>query len=328
MRSGSGTTRRSVGTPAREESKARREARADAASRGFNIDARGDRSGAVTSVIRFSCLVVLFLLPPIAFAQAHLLKHRPFQLADPVQSGGDHICDLRRDTDGDGKPERLGDYVRIRGTVIAGPSTYETGGWLFWLREGPCGILVYGEPEVLALGDSVEAAGWLRRTNGNYFFPETGLATLGDLAVENAGVGRVGHSRDTAPLAIAVEEFRHRPEAYGGNLVALAGLRPVFAAQDENGDTFVRMASDGDSILAYIDGDTGVPAVLGIGSPGEACYDVTGIAVRMRAPAALGPSPQWCIAPRDAGDVGTTECSSGAAAARWGAIKALYGSGE
>ena len=241
-----------------------------------------------------------------------------------MQSGGDHICDLRRDTDGDGKPERLGDYVRIRGIVIAGPSTYETGGWLFWLREGACGILVYGEPEVFALGDSVRVGGWLRRTNGNYFFPETGLATLGDLAVENAGASPVGYSRDTAPLAITASEFRHRPDAYGGNLIRIPGLRPVSTATDGNGDAFVRMACGSDSLLAYFDRDTGLAPDL----DGLVCYDLAGIAARMRIPDGLGPSPQWCIAPRGAGDLARVECFTGQAATRWGAIKALYGNGK
>ena len=107
----------------------------------LNIDDRGDRSRRAFSVIRSSCLVLLFLLPLNAFAQAHLLKQRPFRATDTALSGGDHICNLRRDTSENGRPERLGDYVRVCGTVIAEPSTFETGGWLFWISQTQHDIL-------------------------------------------------------------------------------------------------------------------------------------------------------------------------------------------
>jgi hypothetical protein len=286
----------------------------------FNIDDRGDRSRAVASVIGFSCLVLLFLLPPIALAQAHLLQHKPFRLADTVQSGGDHICDLRRDTNGNGRPERLGDYVTTSGTVIAGPSTYETGGWLFWLREGACGILVYGEQEVLAVGDSVEVGGCLRLTNGNYFFPETGLATLGDLAIENMRVAARGTSDNIAPLIVTADGVSSRPEAYAGNLVSVAGLRIAFSVSDHNGDLFARMAYDSDSLTIYLDRDTGIVPTFGTGT----CYNVTGIVVRMKAPPGLGCSALWCIAPRRVSDLAATECSSRLRAATWGGVKTSY----
>jgi len=293
------------------------------AGRVFNIDDRGDRSRAVVSVIGFSCLILLSLLPPIAFAQAHLLKHRPFRLADTVQSGGDHICDLRGDANGNGKPERLGDYVTAYGTVIAGPSTYETGGWLFWLREGACGILVYGEQEVLGVGDSVEVTGCLRLTNGNYFFPETGLATLGDLAIENMGVAVRGASDNVAPLVVAADRVSSRPEAYAGNLVSVADLRPVFSVSDDHGDLFAGMACGSDSLTIYLDRDTGI--VTGFNT--NICYNVTGIVVRMKVPAGLGGPSLWCIAPRQASDVVGTECFSGLEGATWGGVKTSYREG-
>jgi|GEM_PF-1788533 len=283
----------------------------------FNIDDRGDRSRAVAKVIGFSCLILLFLLPPIALAQAHLLKHRPFRLADTVQSGGDHICDLRRDGNGNGKPERLGDYVTAYGTVIAEPSTYETGGWLFWMREGACGILVYGEQEVITLGDSVEVSGCLRMTNGNYFFPETGLATLGDLAIENMGVAVRGSNDNIAPLVVTASMVSSRPEVYAGNLVSVADLRLVFSMRDDNGDLFARVAHGDDSLTIYLDRDTGIAPGFGT----MTCYTMTGIVVRMRTPASIGGHSLWCVAPRDVSDIAATECCSSLRATTWGSLK-------
>ena len=274
-----------------------------------------------SSVIGFSCLCLLALLPLNAFDMAHLLKRRPFLATDTVQSGGDHICDLRGDSNGDGRPERLGDYVWTRGTVIAEPHTYETGGWLFWIREGACGVLIYGEQEDLSVGDSVSVSGILRITNGGYFFPETGMATLGDLAVENAGVTRRGRSENVVPVVATVEQFVSRPETYGGNLVTVTGLQILRQEYSPDGDRFIRMASGGDSILICLDRDTGVS----VGDQPGRCYAITGIAVRMSAPSCLGPSPTWCIAPREQADVAASDCSAPLVPTTWGRTKTLVG---
>jgi hypothetical protein len=297
----------------------------------LNIDHRGDRfrqvrsggvrAGAAPSdrftAIRFSCLVLSLLLPLNTFDQAHLLKQRPFRATDTVQSGGDHICDLRSDADGDGRPERLGDYVRICGTVIAEPSTYETGGWLFWIRDGACGMMIYGEEERLSLGDSVEVIGCLRRANGAYSFPETGLAMTGDLAIENMGVTRRGRGCDIEPVCIEARRFSAQPRLYAGNLVSVSGLRFIWAAPDSVGNLFIRAAADGDTITVYLDADTGI-------APGPApagCWIVSGIAVRMKAPQAFGSRARWCIAPRSQNDLVAGDCGAATETTTWGRLK-------
>jgi len=283
----------------------------------LNIDDRGDRSRRAFSVIRSSCLVLLFLLPLNAFAQAHLLKQRPFRATDTALSGGDHICNLRRDTSENGRPERLGDYVRVCGTVIAEPSTFETGGWLFWIRERACGVLIYGEQEHLALGDSVEVRGCLRATNGAYFFPETGLATLGDFAVENMGVTLRGRSADVEAVTVRARDFGEYPAAYGGNLITLRGLRIISSVRDANGDLFMEAAGGADPIIVYLDQDTGIAPP----SDSNGCYTVTGIAVSMKTPRPFL-CPAWCIAPRSEDDVTPGDCSSHTVETTWGGLKA------
>ena len=99
-------------------------------------------------------------------------------MTDTGQSGGDHICDLRRDSDEDGMPDRLGDYVNVSGTVIAEPSTYEPGGYLFWIRDSLCGTMVHGKGQTVDIGDSVEIYGFVRITTGIHSFPETGFRPL------------------------------------------------------------------------------------------------------------------------------------------------------
>jgi hypothetical protein len=272
-----------------------------------------------SSAIGVSCLWLLALLPPNVFDQAHLLKHRPFLATDTVQSGGDHICDLRRDSNGDGRPERLGDYVWTRGTVIAEPYTFETGGWLFWIRDGRCGVLVYGEQEDLSLGDSVAVSGTVRVTNGAYFFPETGMATLGDVAIENAGVISLGRGDNARPLPLAAAEFASGPETYGGDLVTVAGLRVVGQEMGPDGDRFVLAGSGADSVLIYLDLDTGISVD---DRPGRCCQ-VTGIVVRMSTPIGFSESPQWCIAPRHQTDVAVADCSASLLPISWGRTKTL-----
>ena len=271
-------------------------------------------------ILRSSGLVLLSLLLLYSFAQAHLIKLRPFRATDTDLSGGDHICDLRRDSNGDGKPDRLGDYVKIRGTVIAEPSTYEIGGWLFWIRDDACGILIYGEPENLSLGDLVEVYGCVRLTNGNYFFPETGLATLGDTSVENMGVTLLGKSSHSYSVDIEVSDFTEDPARFGGNLITLSDLVPSSQVYEDGDDRFVWFYHDEDSVLIYIDGDTSIefdpnPSTM---------YSVSGIVVRMKLPSEAGSSPSWTLAPRYATDIVEISSPAGVEPVSWGNLKSGF----
>jgi hypothetical protein len=279
-----------------------------------------DRSIRRIKVFRCFWLALLFLLLPNSFAQAHLWQHRPFRAADTDHSGGDHLCYLRRDRDGDGTPERLGDYVLATGTIIAEPSTYETGGWIFWMRGRTCGIMVYGEQEALAIGDSVEVRGWLRITNGEYFFPETGLATLGDIAIENGGVMLLGRSRNHRPVDLLTAEFCDDPQTYGGNLVTITGLVETPGVHSHDGDIFFRLVSGSDSVIVCIDQDIGVVTV-----PEPAtCIRLTGIVTSMKLPSGFGVSPSWCIAPRSPADLVSYTCPSVMRPVYWGGLKADF----
>ncbi|MFC1800084.1 hypothetical protein ACFL2Z_04130 [Candidatus Eisenbacteria bacterium] len=269
------------------------------------------------SWLGFSLAPLLVLLPLISFAQAHLCKYQSFRAFDTGHSGGDHICDLRRDSDGLGRPDRLGDYVTISGSVIAEPSTYETGGWLFWVRHSGCGILVYGEQASLRLGDSVRVGGWLRLTNGGYFFPETGLASLGDVAIGSAGVRVIGRADSPSPNPVTTSMLSRCPERYGGDLIRVPGLTRVGHSADRGNDSFVWMRGLRDSVLLYFDGDTG--CVL---EPGDQVrIAVTGILIRMDPPGGIAQSPSWCLAPRSPGDIVVQERGTATAKISWGDVK-------
>ncbi len=277
----------------------------------------GDRFNIVRRLLRFSSYLLLFLLPLNSFAKAHLWKLRPFRATDTEHSGGDHICDLRRDGDGNGRPDRLGDCVRLSGTVIAEPSTFETGGWIFWIRDHTCGVMVYGEPEDLSVGDYVDVRGWLRVTNGSYFFPETGLATLGDVAVENGGTILRGKRDNQQPVVIAAEEFCSNREMYSGNLVTIGGLSVTSPASSEGGNLFFRLHNGSDSIIVYLDEDTGCSLEH---EPGTS-ITITGMVIRMRTPSRFADSPSWCIAPRWVDDIESETRYSNVARRMWGEIK-------
>jgi hypothetical protein len=278
----------------------------------------GDRSRTSRRLVRSSWLVLLFLLLLNSFVQAHLWKYRPFRATDTDHSGGDHICDLRRNCDEDGRPDRLGDCVSVSGTVIAEPSTFEIGGWIFWIRDGQCGIMVYGEQEALAIGDSVMVTGWLRITNGGYFFPGTGLATLGDLAIENGGTAIMGGGQDHLPLDISAADFCAAPGEYGGNLVRLEGLSAASYCYGETGDLFMRLADGDDSLVVYIDGDTGCMVDPGA----DSCFTLTGIVTRINTPDGISASPAWCVGPRRPCDIVQVDCSSDPRELSWGKLKA------
>ena len=188
-----------------------------------------DRSNRSMSWLWFSCLALLFLLPPVSFAQSHLWQYRPFRANDTDHSGGDHICDLRRDSNADGKPDRLGDYVTVLGSVIVEPSTFETGGRLFWIREDRCGIPVCGEPENLRLGDSVMVRGRVRLSSGGCLFPGAGPADLDDIVLAKGGTTVRYGTGDQSSLPIPPEDYAARPGDYGGNLVTLT--QPVQVTQ-------------------------------------------------------------------------------------------------
>jgi hypothetical protein len=276
-----------------------------------------DRSTRGVLWLGFSLALLLVLLPLISFAQAHLWKFQSFRAFDTGHSGGDHICDLRRDSDGLGRPDRLGDYVTVSGSVIAEPSTYETGGSLFWVRRAGCGILVYGEQESLRLGDSVCVQGWLRLTNGNYFSPETGLATLGDLAIENAGVRVVGETCCMLPATVPAPELSRFPERYGGDLICVQDLARIGRRTDRGGDSFIWLRGARDSVLLYIDEDTGCV----LESDAQVRVTVTGILIRMDSPPCMAPSPSWCLAPRCAGDIVVQDIGTTVAATSWSSVK-------
>jgi len=280
-------------------------------------DTTRDRFMRGMSWLGFFVAPLLLLLPLISFAQAHLWKYQSFRAFDTGHSGGDHICDLRRDSDGLGRPDRLGDYVTVSGSVIAEPSTYETGGCLFWIRHGGCGMLVYGAQESFRLGDSVRVEGWLRQTNHGCFFPQTVLATQGDVAIECAGVSVLGRTDAPSPRPVTAPMLSRRPERYGGDLIRAPGLTRVGRSAGRGNDSFVWMRGFGDSVLLYFDADTGCEL-----EPGDQVrIAVTGILIRMDPPQGLAPSPSWCLAPRGPGDILVQERGTATARILWGDVK-------
>ncbi len=276
-----------------------------------------DRFTRAMSWLGFSLALLLVLLPRISFAQTHLWKYQSFRAFDTGHSGGDHICDLRRDSDGLGRPDRLGDYVTISGSVIAEPSTYETGGWLFWVRHAGCGILVYGEQAELRLGDSVRVGGWLRLTDGGHFFPEAGLASLGDVAIESAGVRMIGRAGFPLPNTVTTSMLSRSPEKYGGDLIRVPGLTRIGHCRDQGNDSFVWMRAARDSVLLYIDADTGCV----LEPDDQVRIAVTGILIRMDPPDGLAQSPSWCLAPRSSRDIVVQESGTAIAEISWGYVK-------
>jgi hypothetical protein len=286
----------------------------------LTINITWDRSRAWTRILRFAALLLLLAIPLNSFAQAHLLRQRPFRATEDQRSGDDHICDLRSDSDGDGKPDRLGDYVCISGTVIAGPSTYEREGRLFWIRNRCCGMLVYGSAEPLRVGDSVTVDGHLRLAGRGEIFGECGLEAIDGCGVKKVGLELNGIRPNIDPVPVKLRDYCLDPWEYVGNLIEVSGIFYVLPAAQDGGNSFF-MAGDGrDSVLVYVDGDTGIE----IGPGASACYTLTGIIIRMHVPACVSNEPVWCLAPRFQGDIVWSSCGTEASLTTWGEIKTVF----
>jgi hypothetical protein len=286
----------------------------------LTINMNWDRSRAWTRILRFAGLLLLLALPLNSFAQAHLLRQRPFRASEDQRSGGDHICDLRSDSDEDGKPDRLGDYVCISGTVIAGPSTYEREGRLFWIRNRSCGMLVYGSAEPLRVGDSVTVDGHLRLAGRGEIFGECGLEAIDGCGVKKVGLELRGIRPNIDPVPVKLRDYCLDPWRYIGNLIEISDILYVQPAGRDGENSFFTAGDGRDSILVYVDGDT----FIDIGPGASACYTLTGILLRVHTPACVSIEPAWCLAPRFQDDVVWTDCATEAALTTWGEIKTLF----
>lgn len=286
----------------------------------LTINTGWDRSRAWTRILRFAGLLLLLALPLNSFAQAHLLRQRPFRATEDQRSGGDHICDLRSDSDDDGKPDRLGDYVCISGTVIAGPSTYDREGKLFWIRNRRCGMLVYGSAESLRVGDSVTVDGHLRLAGRGEIFRECGLEAIDGCGVKKMGLELSGIRPKIDPVPVRLRDYCLDPWSYIGNLIEISGILYVLPAARDGENSFFTAGDGVDSIMVYVDGDTRIE----IGPPASACYTLTGIVVRIHVPACVSSGPIWCLAPRFQEDIVWTGCGTEASLTTWGEIKAVF----
>ena len=277
-----------------------------------------DRPSISMSWLWFSCLALLFLLPPVSFAQSHLWQYRPFRANDTDHSGGDHICDLRRDSNADGKPDMLGEFVTVEGTVIVEPSTFESGGRLFWLREGRCGIPVYGEPQNLRLGDSVAVRGRVRFVTGDLLFPESAPADLGGIVLIEDGTAALCGTGDDSPLPVLPMDFAGQPAFYDGNLITLT--RPVVVDRTLRmpAGSLAWVSSGGDSLVVYVNDACG-PFM-----PGR-LYMVSGVVMGIAMSSEWATHPGWCVAPRNSIDVIEVGCSPACRSLSWGHLKTDYG---
>lgn len=280
----------------------------------------GGKPATSWTVIGFPCLLLLLLLPLNSFAQAHLLKRRPFRATDTEQSGGDHICDLRRDSNSDGMPDRLGGYATISGTVIAEPSTYENQGCLFWVRDSGCGIMVHSKGRSLGIGDSVEIHGYLRMTTGTNSFPEADLPTIREPALECVGLISKGLSQNCMPVGLPSSGFRDSLEAYQGNLVTISHVSIISGTPGVGGSFLIGIGGSGDSVTVFISKNTRCSVM-----PDHArCYDLTGIVMSLIPPSGYPLRPSLWIAPRNPGDIVPVDCCSRVSGTSWGSFKTRF----
>ncbi|MFZ1946120.1 MAG: hypothetical protein WAW06_01075 [bacterium] len=110
------------------------------------------------------------------------------------------------------------------------------------------------------------------------------------------------------------------PRTYGGDLVAIAGLRFIAWSQDSQGSLFAQAAADRDTVTVYLDRAAGFRHA----PDRNLCYTVTGIVMMLEPPKSLCPRPVWCVAPRSQADVAVTDCHSGQIPTTWGAVKAVF----
>jgi signal transduction histidine kinase len=144
---------------------------------------------------------------------------------------------LRRDSDGDFLPDRLGDTVRVRGVIASWPRSTGRESQLINFQDPTGGIVLYRADTTmlagLAPGDRVDATGRLGHDDG-----------MEEIRID--AVSRLGSG--PAPIPIDVPTARLRGEELSGRLVRVSGRLEV---QREGGLRLTVVDSSG-SIPIYL----------------------------------------------------------------------------
>lgn len=179
------------------------------------------------------------------------------------------IAVAREDLNADGKPDRLGETLMIRGVVIS--PNFQTTNHSYYIWDGTAGIaeILFGTTSpVLSLGDSVEMVGKIDLYRG---LTEFSLSSASDLTILGSG------SALPNPLELTLAQYKANPEMYEGTLLKFNSLNKVSSSTwPGSGSSATLKFTDGvDTVDFRIDSDTEIdgstepiwPAnIVGIGS--------------------------------------------------------------
>ncbi len=159
------------------------------------------------------------------------------------------IADARVDNNADLIPDRLGNVVTIRGTVIS--PNYQTVNHSYYIWDGTAGITEFlsgTTNPVLSLGDDVFITGTISQFRG-----------LTQIQPANSGgIILISQGNPTPPiLEITLADYLANPEAYEGTLVGFLSLTKASGTWPSPGSSATIQLTDGVNTIDYrIDSDT------------------------------------------------------------------------
>lgn len=142
---------------------------------------------------------------------AFLLVLTPLNGSEAIASDSQkisRIADLLADGDGDGRLDRLGEKVTIRGKATVGSNVFNDQYLLLYLQDGTAGIMIFSDTLDISVskGDSLQVTGTLELH-----------ASKPEIVVENL---KVLKSEDPVPEAKPLRQAFKDPERYRGLLVS------------------------------------------------------------------------------------------------------------
>ncbi len=180
------------------------------------------------------------MLPALAVAAPHAPRPRVVDL-DPATLPLEPIASVVIDSDHDTVPDRKGERVRVRGTVLIPTGVSRRVGLQVFVQDATGGLGLFNPRDVrvqLAAGDVVEAWGEVNQFKGS-------------IQLQDAQVRRVGHAALPKPLPLTVEEADDWTHV--GKRVRVEGVAGAVSL-----DSFA---------MLRITGDDGVPMQLFIPAP-------------------------------------------------------------
>ncbi|MCU7494063.1 MAG: T9SS type A sorting domain-containing protein [Ignavibacteria bacterium] len=226
------------------------------------------------------------------FVLANIISGADFTLGNAAPVPTALIEGVRLDDNGDLRPDRLGETLKITGVVVSGDFAASDTGSSYYINDRTGGILLSTTKKLsaaLSLGDSLQVTGVVGQYKGETEFVPA------DTVVGESGSIVVLKTNALVPAPIVINLKDLNSEKYEGNLVVVRGITkmPSSLPWPVSGDTTLTVGFGTDSASLFVDHDAK------LGSEPEWLLDVTGIVAQNSENLSDG----YRLMPRSAADV-------------------------